>query len=123
MAKVSGKTGSFTLNGNPVRVTKWEGTHEKTFIETTDTGSNGVQQGIVGIESLNGTMEGFIDSVDLADDIKPESQGILILQVSTGLEYSIADAIVDMNKISVDVKGAVAFSGTFKSNGIVTQLA
>lgn len=122
MAKLAGKSGILTLNAVVIRVTKWEATHEKTFIDTTDTGSSGAQEGIVGVESFNGSFDGVLDSVTLMDGTKPATAGVGLFNVSASQKYSVAAILVDTNKITMDVKGAVLFTGTFKSNGAVTQL-
>ena len=123
MAKLAGKSGTLTLNANVIRITKWEATHEKTFLDTTDTGSSGVQEGIVGVESFNGSFDGVMDGTALMDNMKPNTTGVGLFGVSAAQKYSVAAIIVDTNKITVGVKDAVLMSGTFKSNGAITQLA
>jgi hypothetical protein len=122
MAKLAGKTGYLKVGATTISVTKWEGTHEKTFLDTTDTGSGGVQEGIVGIESMNGTFEGHLDGTALVTAWKPGTGGAMELGVSATQKYTLAAVLIDTNKVSVDVKGSVTWSGTFKSNGAITQL-
>lgn len=123
MAKLAGKSGYFKIGSTTIKVTKWEATHEKTFIDTTDTGSSGAQEGITGVESMNGSFDGVMDGTDLVTNWKPGTSGAGELGVSALLKYALAGVIVDTNKITVGVKDAVLFSGTFKSNGAITQLA
>lgn len=126
MAKLAGKSGYIKFGTTTVRVTKWEGDHVKDFLDTTDTGSAGAQEGIVGVESLNGTFEGVLDGTALLTGFIPGT-GVPTavtaeLGVSAAIKYALAGVIIDTNKITVGVRDSVLFSGTFKSNGAITQL-
>ena len=122
MAKLAGKTGLLKLATVTYPVTQWEGEHIKEFLDTTDTGSAGAQEGIHGIERFNGTFDFFVDSVTLLTALKPAVSGTLELYVSATQTYSFT-ANIETNRVTMPVAGAVQCSAGFKSNGAITQLA
>lgn len=122
MAKLHGKNGLLKIGATTIKITRWTGEHMKQAADVSDSGSAGAQQVIEGWEKFDGSFDGFIDGTDLLTAWKPGTTGTLELYVSAALKYSFA-AYIEANSPTMDVKEAVSFSATFKSNGAITQLA
>jgi hypothetical protein len=123
MAKFAGKFGTITYGGTLIRVTEWTADHEAKWLDATDTGSAGFQEGEFGYESINGTLKILLGSgADESLATLPIGQAAvtMVLAFAPGVTWHTFQAKIDTHKPRMNHAALIEADVTFKSQGAIT---
>lgn len=120
---MAGYSGTFTINGVDLQVTKWTGKLTQEELDTTNMASGGWKENIGGLKSLEGSFEATFDSVIYAGGTPFNISGQPVpftANLGTSSHGFSGSANVFGLSYDDDVAGLVTVSGDFKSTGAVT---
>ena len=121
MAKKAGKDSVIKVGGTAICVESFEITPEADFIDTTNTCSNGYQDGIAGVKRYDGSAQGtWDDSAPITGSPPNINIGetiALALYTETGGQSWIGNGIVTSTPVTFEVAGKVSYTFNWKSTG------
>ncbi len=129
---LSGKGGDIKIGSTLLKSSEWSASIKGNFISTTNKGSAGWQDGILGPLSCEGSAKAYWDSTLGGSNIPPyatvfPAEGIVFeLQLATqtsatGASKMVFTGIIESMDITSAVEGAIEYSINFKSTSSVVH--
>ena len=115
MAKIHGKGGDVDTGSSVSGINSWTLSRDAAADETTDFGSLGLKEFIVGLTEWSGTFSGFKDGAP----IDPGTIVTLSLEevADSGTELYTGTAIITNHSPAVEVGGVITYPYTFMGTG------
>lgn len=128
MANKSGKAGTMTVGGSPVKIADWEFNGKANLPDATDSGSAaGFEEHVIGRKSGTFTVSGYVDHAAAQPATLAAGAALATVNLTTDgtLKYVIASASVESIRTGVKISTGetVDWQATCKVNGAWTELA